>query len=192
MATPAPVTPEPRQKSRQLPASCWVLTATLVVIVGAAGALSVLQLAQPSRREQQFFPRLDADQVTYLSQASRGKLRWLKRYDETGSETKARAVEVPRYEQNFERLILTLLPIRDEKAVALRVPDYEITIMTGNRGVSIRIGFKSGVDDGEMLVEHHGRFYSGGNSADFKAIAEALLPKPEGVDPVPKETYTIP
>jgi len=101
------------------------------------------------------------------------------KYDETGRP--AASFEFDSGEREFERLILTLLPIRDEKTLALRRKKYMVWVFVGNRGgPTIYVGFTPDDDgDAELLVEYHGRYYSGGNAVEFKAIAESLLQRSE-------------
>jgi len=134
----------------------------------------MLHIDQARRREPPV-SRLDADMVKYFAGASRERACGLVRYDEAGRQTAG--ISVDRGEGDFERLILTLLPIRDEKTLSLRKKSYGISVLVGNRGgPSIDIGFTPDDDgDAELLVEYRGRYYSGGNAAEFKAIAESLL-----------------
>ena len=149
--------------------------AIIVVLAGGAAALLLFQNDPPPRHGLN--PRLDAKEITHLSEVSVGKLRWLVKYDEAGHQT--RFVKVLPDEQDFENLILTLLPIRDGTTAAFRHPDYGIVIQAGKNGVTIRVSHNSPGDAGEMLVEYDGRYFSGGNSAEFRAIAESLLRQSE-------------
>src|SRR5262245_62070901 len=165
---------ESRLPAKRL-ASWWATALTLLV---ASAVVAVVICTIPPANQDRPVPQLDAQQVKYLADVSRGKMRWLLKYDESGRQT-AKS-DIARDAEAFERLILTLLPIRDEQRLALRVASYEIVIMMGNRGTSIRVGFASGDDgDDELVVEYHGRFCSGGNSAEFKVLAESLIQQSE-------------
>ncbi len=152
----------------------------VAVLVGAPViviAHSMWRIYQPAPRKRPV-PILDDSKVEYFAHASRELSCGLVKFDETGQQTAS--IEFDRGEHDFERLMLTLLPVRDEKTLALQ-KSYMVWVFVGNRGgPDICVGFAPHDDgEGELVVKYHGRYYSGGNAAEFKAIVEALLQRSE-------------
>ena len=155
-----------------------VLGVVVAVLVGAPLVViadAMWQIYRPPRLVKDQSQSPDAFMVKSFASASRERTCALVKYGDTGRET-AR-IEFERGEPGFEQLILTLLPIRDEKTVAPRSTGYMVWVFVGNRGgPTINVGFTpDDHGDAELAVEYHGRYYSGGNAAEFKRIAESLL-----------------
>ncbi len=174
MSTP----PETRVLTKSLFRWYAIALILILVVLAGAGALSVYQLDSPESHARQF-PTLDAKAVSHFAAASRERHCWVVETDESGRRT--REFESPSGGQDFERLILAFLPIRDREAAPPIASTglYDITILTGNRGVQFRVQCSPTEDEADLLIEHHGQKYSGGNSIKFKAIAESLLQQSE-------------
>lgn len=167
------VAAEPRRRLVRLPRWGWFLFVTMVVITASALSTLPVSIARIDRQNQ--LPYFDDSEVTYLSQASVGKKRWLTKYDGTEHSRQLKTVDVPSNDKDFERLIQALVPIRFNARAAFVKPEYQIAILNGKNGVLIQVGQTSGENSDEILVKYYGRHYSGGKPDEFKAIAETIL-----------------
>ena len=148
----------------------------LVAILAGTGAFTLWEwkFVSPMSRKREF-PRLSDFLVENFASAARERHCWLARLDEEGNLTQSAENESGSFE--FSRLVRALLPIRDDKPtdpVEPFGPVYQITILTGNRGVQLRVRCTTAEDRDDLLIEYHGQRYTGGSSFDFQAAIKQV------------------